>query len=359
MSVEPVETVTEEAMLNFLINGEDTAEPEISEQPVAEAKVEETQPEGDEQKPPVEAPVIPEATEEPPLPDWAQGLDAKNEKIVDAINYYDKGEVVEWMGKGTDKMEADELEAFKEVQRSRQKHRTAQKTQVDPEIERQERLKKEGWDWIDRTLHPEKSTVKTEPQDQEPDLEARIAELVEEGDTAAVLKLMQANLDKKLEKGLAQKLSEMKNELKTEMSSEKKVATQTAYIQGVDAYGFELAEKDPMFDKMLETGADGLSALQRLYSMGVDSNGNPIRKVTDPRTGEVIIGWNDPKEDLDRARAYYLNGFKQTASNRPAPSAQPPSGSSEGNIPLLTEDDLNEDFDTYMRKGFKRLGVKV
>jgi len=318
-----------QAILDAMLYGDEPVEepetPEVEEVPV--------EPVVKEEAPVAEVAITPE--EEPAGPEWAADLPQDNEKIKDAVAYFENNEAVDWMTKGYDKMDDDEKEALKQVQSNRDKWLNSQKEELDPKQERKTRLEEEAYDRIEKILHPEQEPTK--PQEPEVDVKAQVRELYESGDTDAAFELMQSATEQTVEKRLAQKAQALKDEIKSEITTDQQKQRQSDYIREFDAYGLDLAEKDPRFKKMIERGEDGLSALERIYAMGKD-----------PMTGREIVNGKNPVEDINNAYGYYLGSFKTSSRNgRPSVTAQPQPGDVEGNIPALTEADMElkpEDF---------------
>ena len=326
-----------EALLQGLGIGEDEVEePENSEQPEVVAEAEENQVSEDAEP----EPLVAEGQEESTLPEWATDLDVTDPEVADAVEYFAGGEKADWTRQRHDAMTEEQVEKLKNAQRAQNKWQSSQNQPVDTEAERRAQLEKEAYDRLDEMLHGKKEEVKEEVP-VPVDIQAKVREMIENGDTEAAYEAMVDGFKEEQERKLAEMQKAIVSQIDEKLDARLSKTKTKSYWSSFDKYGMELRDKDPRFAQMLVNDASGKNALLRILEMG----SNPI-------TGEVIYEGNDPHEDLSRAYDYFLElsrGGKRQVP-RPATSAQPPVGSASGDTPEISESDFDLSWDEFFAK---------
>jgi len=347
----------EDMMVNFFYGEDDAEEPESPEQPEVEAEAEDNQDsEESEPKPPVASddaslsqPVV---QEESALPEWAQSLDIEDDEMADAVDFFAGGEKASWTRLPHKEMTEEQLGKLRKAQSEFNRWQSAQKQVEDPEVLRRKQIEEKLWERAAKLVEDKaEETPKEEPQVSE-DVMSKVHELMETGETDAAIDALTKGLREENERKIAELEAKLDQRLEEKLSTKLTEKQQNDYLTTHNAYLSELADSDPRFAPALEVGSELNLALRRIFDIGVD-----------PLTGEKIVEGKNAVEDLNRAYDYYLSrsrGGKRVV-NRPSVSAQPPAGSTSGDVPEASESDLDLDWDDYfnlphVRKEFEKLG---
>jgi DNA-binding ferritin-like protein (Dps family) len=365
MSVEPTDAIQEEtipeetqertqeeleainpnatAMFAKLLSGEDEPEEEVkeeveedkTEEPVVEettTDVEETTEESDEWSIPQEA------LEKYP---WMahEDLDYTDPKVVDAVNFMADGPRPEWMpdSNRVSDMDEDYARAYKSVQSAMSKtanqRQQEQQPQGDPMALLREAYKMHAELKKQDTITPQ--PVKEEVQDNRlKELNEELIEAMQNSEDAKVAEITERIVEVKTD----QKLKSLNIEQKVEELVQAKLTQvqQNQFDRTVMAEDAELTQT--YGDRYLQYVSNG-------YMKYV------IEEARDTLTGEKIISLSSPTPVHD-AFNYILsqkNGGQTIARPRPASEAQPPAGSTEGEVTGVTEELMNKSWEDFVK----------
>ncbi len=321
------------AIFNALFNGEEEEEKEevVEEQTEEVEETEEVTEEVQEEED-VRNNVPQEEEEVIEGPEWAKELDLNNDLVYEAANFFNGGSKPEWVGDVKD-MTDEQASAYKDVQRAMSRHANEQNQPQEKTVAQQAM---EIYAEIQKLKEPQKITPQPKEEVKDTRLEEHQKNLVEamqNSDDEAVAKIVNAIAEVKTE----QELSKLDIDKKVEELVQSKLTQ---------------VQQNQYNAKILREDAQLTEAYGERYTKYV-ANGSLARIIdgVNPLTGKPYIDTNSSSPVHD-AYNYILGleGGGQTISRpRPTTTAQPPSGSTEGEVPTMSQELMDKSWDEFVK----------
>lgn len=286
------------------------------------------------------------AVQEEPLPTWAKDLKLEDENVVEALNFFDKREAASWTRTPVHLMPADKQEAFKSVQRVYDRHYNEMR-------KAQEAPKKDIMESINETLsrlqadprklrkleEAKRAIFDEEVEEQKEvsaksDIDEKLSEAVQSGDMGAIKEAIGQIVSQELSKAAPK----IKADVLEHSAKERRELSEREAIEKVRAASARLEEKEGARYKelLVPIDATGENMMVKVAKMLTATGG------VDPITGEQVLS-NDPDADVENVYRYILAKKQNTGRRivRTVPtSAQPPSNSTGGEEPVLSDSDF-------------------